>query len=79
MGMRYVKKDDTKKEGTDMQSIKIYVTVSEISMIVQELLLLGRWEFLKRLLTAFFLRYRYRTAVLQLVHATCTGNSACVY
>ena len=44
MGMRYVKKDDTKKEGTDMQSIKIYVTVSEISMIVQELLLLGRWD-----------------------------------
>ena len=37
MGMRYVKKDDTKKEGTDMQSIKTYVTVSEISMIVQEL------------------------------------------
>ena len=45
MGMRYVKKkDDTEKKGTDMQSIKIYVTVSEISMIVQELLLLGRWD-----------------------------------
>ena len=30
MGMRYVKKDDTKKEDTDIQSIKTYVTVSEI-------------------------------------------------